>query len=994
MPIESQTNGRIATLLDRMNSRWTALAENKGVFQGSQRQPDILVIQQGGRPVVIENEYAPAAQVEAEALGRLGEQLDSEVAPASGRIDAVIALKSPVELRNCGGLDEVDSLLTGGIALEYALYRGQAPTTARFPKQGFVTGSLRDLAAFVVHAAIPEEAVEEAVSILEYGISSAGVILRQAVEMSDDTKFEIVKLLKQEYGDQTLRMAAAIMINALVFHQNIAGQHGVKSLDQLENGEVLTRSSLLAEWRKILDVNYWSIFHVAGQLLRNINPPIIAIDLLKSMIHTANRLSSLGVSQSHDLSGTVFQRLIADRKFLATFYTRPESAALLARLAIPDDGRWRDPEHLKDFRIADYACGTGTLIHAAYRRINLLHRLAGGAPERLHAHMMENSLTACDVLPSAVHLTASMLSSSHPRETYDGSRTVVTEYGRTESGGVSLGSLDLLNGRTVIKPLIPMHTATAVGGSGEEQVSLDVDMPHASQDLVIMNPPFTRPGSDWEGEDRESDYVKQFRGLSVDLETQMEMSALARKYAADTCAHGYAGLASWFVALADRMVKQGGAIALVLPLTALQGSSWKKVRQLIAQEYSGVTILTIAASRADDQSFSADTGMAETLIVCRKTPDSPDNRGLFVSLKQRPRDEMEATEIARAISALIEDSAIRTLEDGPFSGRPLVVGEERLGEVIDAPLSEDAPWSVAAVADFEVAQAAYQLARGRFWLPQMRGPDAPEGISRGSGKQIWLPQMREPDALEIPVGTVQEICQVGLHDANIAGNGAQAAFDMHPIHGVPTRPALWRHDAQQERRLVVEPDMEGHVKIGKEDRASDIWETRSHAHHNRDFGFASSPLAVAFTDQRTIGGRAWPNVQFKETACEVAYTLWGNSTLGLLCYWWHSSRQQSGRGIMPISSIRTMPTLDVTALSPEQLSAAESIFGDMRSRKFLPANQAYEDPARKELDRRVLIEMLGMPESVLEPLDLLRLKWCSEPSVHGGKRTAPKEGYG
>ena len=26
---------------------------------------------------------------------------------------------------------------------------------------------------------------------------------------------------------------------------------------------------------------------------------------------------------------------------------------------------------------------------------------------------------------------------------------------------------------------------------------------------------------------------------------------------------------------------------------------------------------------------------------------------------------------------------------------------------------------------------------------------------------------------------------------------------------------------------------------------------------------------------------------------------------------------------------------------------------------------------------------------VLEPLDLLRLKWCSEPSVHGGKGTGP-----
>ena len=139
-----------------------------------------------------------------------------------------------------------------------------------------------------------------------------------------------------------------------------------------------------------------------------------------------------------------------------------------------------------------------------------------------------------------------------------------------------------------------------------------------------------------------------------------------------------------------------------------------------------------------------------------------------------------------------------------------------------------------------------------------------------------------------------------------------------------------------------------------------------------------------------MGGYAWPNVKFEDRAREIAYTLWGNSTLGLLCYWWHSSRQQAGRGRMPISVIRTMPTLDVTQLTEAQLEAAESIFDDLREAQFLPANEAYRDNARKELDHRVLIEMLGLPESVLEPLDLLRLKWCSEPSVHGGKRTAPQ----
>ena len=61
----------------------------------------------------------------------------------------------------------------------------------------------------------------------------------------------------------------------------------------------------------------------------------------------------------------------------------------------------------------------------------------------------------------------------------------------------------------------------------------------------------------------------------------------------------------------------------------------------------------------------------------------------------------------------------------------------------------------------------------------------------------------------------------------------------------------------------------------------------------------------------------------------------------------------------------------------------------MRHHDFLPANEAYRDMSRQELDRRVLLDLLGLPDTVLEPLDVLRMKWCSEPSVHGGKGTGP-----
>ena len=970
MPVlESQLNGRIATLLGRMAPRWRVYGENRGAFQGSQRQPDILIVQPGAQPVVIENEYLPAHTVEAEARDRLGESLDASVVHASGRINAAIALRSPTDLHDCAGLDDVDAMLTQGVTLEYALITGSSGVDfTRFPKSGFIPGSIRDLASFTVYAATPEDAVQRAVTILEEGVQDAAAILRQAAQLSGDTQSAITDYLKQPYSEQTLRMAATIMVNALVFHQNLAGQHGVRNLTQIESDGVLTQASVLEEWRKILGINYWSIFNIASDLLRSINPPGMAVEALRVMRRTADRLVALGVSQSHDLAGTVFQKLIADRKFLATFYTRPESATLLAHLAIPDDGGWGDTDRVRDFRIADYASGTGTLIHAAYRRLSQLHWLAGGDPEQLHAHMMKNVLTACDVLPSAVHLTASMLSSSHPSQSYDGSRTIVTPYGKTEHGGVSIGSLDLLGDTGNFRSLIPIHTATAVTGTGEARSELDVDMPPFSQDLVIMNPPFTRPGSDWEGDSRASDSIKQFQGLSTDLETQTKMSALAREYGKGTCAHGYAGLASWFGALADRMVRKDGTIALVLPMTALQGTSWIKVRRLIARSYRNVTVLTIAAARQDDQSFSADTGIAETMIVCRESSNAPGRRGMFVSLRRRPDSEMEAIEIARAIRATAEGSVVRTLEDGPFGSSTLLVGEELVGEAVDAPLSEGAPWSAVGIADFSVAQTAIQLTQGN----------------------VWLPQMSEQDALRVPMATVQQTGEVGIYHMNIVGSGKQTAFHLvKSPSAAPTYPMLWNHDAQREKRMAIDPDSEGRVKPGREQRAAEIWDTRSHAHCNADFRFTSQPLAVAFTEKQTIGGRAWKNLRLDDRAHEVAYTLWGNTTLGLLCYWWHSSRQQAGRGSMPITAIRSMPTLNVTKLTQAQLDVAEVIFEDMKSSQLLPANEAYHDNSRQELDHRVLIDMLGLPRSVLEPLDLLRLKWCSEPSVHGGKRTAP-----
>ena len=395
---EPQLNGRIATLMNRMNRRWRALGETQGAFRGNQEQPDILISQIGSRPVVIENRYLPARQLENAAIDRLGQTLDAKVTATVGKINAVVALRSPVKFKACDNHDEVDQLLNEGVKLEYALFSGPSPSNySRFPATGFVTGDLKDLAGFVSYASVPEDAVDKAIDALIEGISSTAAILREACELSELTKELIADQLKQDYSEQTLEIAATIMINALVYHQNLGGRDGVGNFDEIRPNGIPVTGLVQKEWLRILKKNYWSIFKIALDLLRSINPQSYAGEALKQMVETAETLHSLGVAQSHDLTGTVFQRLIADRKFLATFYTRPESATLLAHVAIPDCGNWGDAELFRNFQVADYACGTGTLIHAAYRRVNQLHLLSGGVPEKFHSEMMKNSLTACDV---------------------------------------------------------------------------------------------------------------------------------------------------------------------------------------------------------------------------------------------------------------------------------------------------------------------------------------------------------------------------------------------------------------------------------------------------------------------------------------------------------------------------------------------------------------------------------------------------------------------
>ena len=951
---EPSANNALGSLLGKMLPGYRVLSENtRQIVDRPGLQPDILITAPGRSPVVVEAEFMPARTAEQEAKDRLG----LEVVGTARHIDAAISLRYP------DGVEDADDLsaAVSDARLSYCVCYADG---TRFPESGWLEGPVEDLADLIRLVSVPQRAVDEAADALEKGIDRAASILEQLTESRPDVVTNVAGLLGMSEVLQTYRMAGAIVANAMVFHERLAGMHGVDPLSQLCSTSISSpKRRILDAWTEVLKINYWPIFSIARDIVSQL-PAAEAAQLLSNLRITVEDVEATGANQAHDLTGRIFQRLIADRKYLATFYTLPASAALLARLAVAkmDVEDWSDADAIGKLRVGDFACGTGALLSAVYEQIATRHERAGGDLAALHPVMMEDVLYGCDVMPSAIHITGSTLSGAQPTVGFGKTRLYTLAYGRQDDGSVRIGSLELLQSSAAMTLFNTSDPAMRTGSAGEETAAqVIVDVPDAGFDLVIMNPPFTSNTKHYDAGDGVLNAA--FAAYNSSEAAQGQMAGRLKRLAKDSAYHGHAGLASAFAQLCHRKLKPGGVIALVLPFTAINGSSWAKFRRLIATEYTDLTVVSIAAN-GKDMSFSADTGIAECLMIARKNVrakgSSSPPRTHFTSLRHRPRGFSHASAIANDI---VGGRPIRSIEDGPFGGTALTVGEELAGESLDAPTDDYASgWKVARILDASTAQVAHSLSSGCLWLPA------------------------ELDTQVLPVTQLKQIGQRGVDHQLLVSAAHKGPFTKAPASPTATFPALYNHSSQAEKFMVCKPDLALQVKPGMEQRAVELWGTASRAHLTLDFRFTSQPLAAAITQYKTIGGTAWPNVTFHNTRFDYPFTLWCNSTLGLLLFWWHAGRQQDGRGRTTIVAIESLPVLDFRTLTDEQLATSEEIFDDFRDRDLMPAFLADADPNRALLDHRVIRDLLGFDEDIYEAVRLLSAKWCAEPSVHGGKR--------
>ncbi len=431
----------------------------------------------------------------------------------------------------------------------------------------------------------------------------------------------ILQYEEKEYPEEELRLASAyLLVNQLLFYHVLSKRIG---LEEIDVDSINDPSELNRYFKKVADnINYKAIFSydVASRI------PSKYLEHIKTIINVIKGISPEKISG--DLLGTIFHDLIPleVRKYVAAYYTNVLAAELLAWLAID---KW-------DAKVADFACGSGGLLVAAYRRKKYLLELEGKTfSQDMHEKFIEQ-LLGVDVMPFAASIAASHLALQSPE--YYTNKVNIAIWDSTElEPNRRIPSIASL--RFVLKGQANLDMFAKEGNVLRKGVvRLRDEEPEeiilTKYDVVIMNPPFTRQ------ERIPEEYKQVLFDRFKDYEEYL---------------HGQLGYHGYFILLADKFLEEGGKMALVLPATVLRLKSFEGIRRLLAEKYHVEYIITTYYRSA----FSESTHFREILLVAKK--DTKGKKTKIIILKKLPKTLNEAREIAdllRDIDGNYEDDRI------------------------------------------------------------------------------------------------------------------------------------------------------------------------------------------------------------------------------------------------------------------------------------------------------------------------------------------------
>jgi len=763
---------------------------------------------------------------------------------------------------------------------------------------------------------------------------------------------------RRDAFSQSARMGGLIVFGAALFQIALAKQTSkVKAPEKVIKEGV---RHLEKHWRYIVaEINYHAIFRLAADIL--------ALDVsgkvVSDLIDVARDVEDIA-HDGIDLMGRIYHQLLADAKTLGAFYTTIPAATMMAGLALhADDWRgvnWASAKSVGKLRIADPACGSGTLLAAAaWQLLDNFSRAhfrrhggrIGGEQRadpraRLCRLLLEDSIWGYDILETAAHLTAATLGLISPQTDFKKTHIYRTIIGETALG-TATGSLEMLEGT------MPIFRREEHIESGDTEAIPPLD-------LCIMNPPFVRgtAGNELFG------FLPEKEKRSV----RKRMRDLGKS-------HGFSndkGQGAGFMALAclkraeSSFIRDGGRLAAILPATAVVGSgkTWTQVRAKIEADFDLETV--IVSRETGRANFSEDTVLQECILIARKRKarEKPRDTALFVVLHKNPATVNAALATVQAIRRAQKGKQtygdLRFVESARGKAPKIVHDAGYIGQYARLPWRGKSAWHGVSFAHMRLAFAAESFAQSGELRPYSSGRVTLRklgDLATLGGNTLHL-KLNHPDFKRLSIAP---------HKTFYAG--------YYPSYHKQKTGVAHRDSA----RIVEPPHCHLLPHPGHESWMDVFYKRAGRIVLNESFRFNTVRRLAALVSEPVQASHYWPIALHDESEEKLkTMTLWLNSTPALLLI---ASGAQSTHGAKVGFSKKAameMPALDVSALSAAQLKRAAKAFDALAAGDdLLPLPHMENDAQRKRIDD-ALSEVLGLGD-----LSKLRGALAVEPIITG-----------
>ena len=444
-------------------------------------------------------------------------------------------------------------------------------------------------------------------------------------------------------------VAVLMMLNALILHgrlEKTSGQVarliGENTLREIAAAE--DPCDALAEtWMSVLEYDYRPVFQPARNVVRHLGRSehrTAAWRAIRRLAAWADENAEHYATMGMEYAGELFSRVMGHQAADGAYFTRPEAARLLAELALDqmEVTNWNDPAGWPKLKVADLACGSGTLLHAWIEGVKDRMRAQGADRQRCaawHKKAVEELTTGLDINPISLQLAAGRFTLGNLDVDYRKMALYKLEHGRV-GADVRLGSLELLGDDEIIGP-----APDSFRWDDDVVVHPDVKSALTGTRAVLINPPF-------------SDNTK--RNRNVDAETKRAMQRREKDLRDRVLASNEAGgrlidinsIRTFFTPLIDCVLdREDGVLAKILPMTACTATSGRDERQFFASRFWIKYI--VMCHDPKNINLSQETGINECLLIGTRRGGGKGKPTTFVNLSRYPLNTDDARAMAAAL---------------------------------------------------------------------------------------------------------------------------------------------------------------------------------------------------------------------------------------------------------------------------------------------------------------------------------------------------------